>query len=214
MEKRQIDARACLWPAGYCDTATPFAGTNYTFAHIGPRSLMDQVTMTYYDAGHMLYTHEPSRRKLRDDIVKFMATAPATTVVAEKEGSSSGDRRQETGVRRQITEVVRNRGLARLWGSNPGTGRVGSPFPHILCAFHAYITRRRELNADVRHFFLQVAAALLRATRPTGGGELRAQLCKPLRAAANWITFCIRSASKDTLGSRPPPRKTRSIFLA
>ena len=57
---------------------TPFAGTDYTFAHLGPRALMDQVTMTYYDAGHMLYTHEPSRRKLRDDLVKFMtAAAPA-----------------------------------------------------------------------------------------------------------------------------------------
>jgi carboxypeptidase C (cathepsin A) len=57
---------------GYCDLATPFAATNYTFAHMGPRSLMSQVTMTYYEAGHMIYTHEPSRRKLRDDIVKFM----------------------------------------------------------------------------------------------------------------------------------------------
>ena len=73
-----------LVASGYCDTATPFAGTDYTFAHIGPRSLMNQVTMTYYDAGHMLYTHDVSRKKLRDDIVKFMATAPATTVVAEK----------------------------------------------------------------------------------------------------------------------------------
>lgn len=71
-----------LVASGYCDLATPYAGTNYTFAHLGPRSLMDQVTMTYYDAGHMLYTHEPSRRKLRDDLVKFMTT-PAP-VVAEK----------------------------------------------------------------------------------------------------------------------------------
>jgi carboxypeptidase C (cathepsin A) len=64
-----------LVASGYCDLATPFGGTNYTFAHLGPRALMDQVTMTYYDAGHMLYTHEPSRRKLRDDLVKFMASA-------------------------------------------------------------------------------------------------------------------------------------------
>lgn len=57
---------------GYCDLATPHAATVYTFAHMGPRELMNQITMTYYDAGHMMYTHEPSRRKLRDDIVKFM----------------------------------------------------------------------------------------------------------------------------------------------
>jgi carboxypeptidase C (cathepsin A) len=63
-----------LVTSGYCDLATPFAATNYTFAHLGPRSLMSQVTMTYYEAGHMIYTHEPSRRKLREDIVKFMTT--------------------------------------------------------------------------------------------------------------------------------------------
>jgi len=68
---------------GYCDLATPYAATIYTFAHMGPRSLMDQITMTYYDAGHMMYTHEPSRKKLRDDIVKFM-TAPAPAVAEKK----------------------------------------------------------------------------------------------------------------------------------
>jgi carboxypeptidase C (cathepsin A) len=68
---------------GYCDLATPHAATVYTFAHMGPRELMNQITMAYYDAGHMMYTHEPSRRKLREDIVKFM-TAPATTVAEKK----------------------------------------------------------------------------------------------------------------------------------
>jgi carboxypeptidase C (cathepsin A) len=63
-----------LVASGYCDLATPFAGTNYTFAHIGPRSLMDRVTMTYYDAGHMFYTHQPSRVRFHDDLVKFLTT--------------------------------------------------------------------------------------------------------------------------------------------
>ncbi|AMV25213.1 Serine carboxypeptidase [Gemmata sp. SH-PL17] len=61
--------------SGYTDLATPFAATNYTFAHLGPRALMDRVTMAYYDAGHMMYTHEPSRKKLREDLRKFI-TAP------------------------------------------------------------------------------------------------------------------------------------------
>jgi carboxypeptidase C (cathepsin A) len=65
---------------GYTDLATPFAGTEYTFAHMGPRSLMDQVTMTYYDAGHMMYAHEPSRKKLREDMVKFMAPAAPASI--------------------------------------------------------------------------------------------------------------------------------------
>lgn len=64
-----------LVASGYCDLATPYAGTDYTFAHMGPRSLMDQVTMTYYDAGHMFYTHEPSRKRFRDDLVKFLTSS-------------------------------------------------------------------------------------------------------------------------------------------
>jgi carboxypeptidase C (cathepsin A) len=76
-----------LVASGYTDLATPFAGTNYTFAHLGPRPLMDQVTMTYYDAGHMFYTHEPSRRKLREDLLKFMAPSPAA---AERKAISAG----------------------------------------------------------------------------------------------------------------------------
>jgi carboxypeptidase C (cathepsin A) len=76
-----------LVASGYCDLATPFAGTNYTFAHLGPPALADQVTMTYYDAGHMFYTHEPSRRKLREDLLKFLAPAPAA---AEKKATGAG----------------------------------------------------------------------------------------------------------------------------
>ncbi len=68
--------------SGYCDLATPFAGTNYTFAHLGPRSLMDQVIMKYYDGGHMMYTHETERRKLRDDIVMFMMNKPTEATKA------------------------------------------------------------------------------------------------------------------------------------
>ncbi len=57
---------------GYCDMATPFAATNYTFAHLGPRVLRDRVTMAYFDAGHMMYAHLPSLRKLREDLGKFI----------------------------------------------------------------------------------------------------------------------------------------------
>ncbi len=61
---------------GYCDLATPFAATEYTFARL-PRSINERVTMAYYEAGHMMYTHLPSIRQLRDDLAKFMAPAPA-----------------------------------------------------------------------------------------------------------------------------------------
>jgi len=57
---------------GYYDLATPFAATKYTFNHLGgDRKLLDRVTMTYYEAGHMMYLHKPSLLKLKDDIAKF-----------------------------------------------------------------------------------------------------------------------------------------------
>ena len=58
--------------SGYSDLATPFYATKYTFAHLGPRALMDRVTLAYYPSGHMIYTHQPSLRKLGDDLHKFM----------------------------------------------------------------------------------------------------------------------------------------------
>ena len=61
--------------SGYSDLATPYSATKYTFAHLGPRTLMDRVTMAHYESGHMMYSHQPSLRMLRNDLKKFMATS-------------------------------------------------------------------------------------------------------------------------------------------
>jgi carboxypeptidase C (cathepsin A) len=58
--------------SGYHDLTTPFAATQYTFAHLGTQTLTDRVTMAYYQAGHMMYTHKPSLKKLKTDIARFM----------------------------------------------------------------------------------------------------------------------------------------------
>jgi carboxypeptidase C (cathepsin A) len=58
---------------GYYDLATPYFATQYTFDHLGDRALAERVTMAYYEAGHMMYTHKPSLKKLKADITKFMA---------------------------------------------------------------------------------------------------------------------------------------------
>jgi carboxypeptidase C (cathepsin A) len=59
---------------GYYDLATPFFATEYTFGRmqIDPE-LRKNVTMTYYPAGHMMYIHKASHRKLREDVVAFLA---------------------------------------------------------------------------------------------------------------------------------------------
>jgi carboxypeptidase C (cathepsin A) len=80
---------------GYCDQATPFAATKYTISHLGPRALTDRITMAYFDAGHMMYAHLPSLRKLRDDMANFVTTVPAAGAAAgrdaqAKSGNASG----------------------------------------------------------------------------------------------------------------------------
>lgn len=61
---------------GFYDLATPYFATEYTFNHIGvPAELQDNIRMTYYEAGHMMYVHMPSLAKMRDDLVKFIESA-------------------------------------------------------------------------------------------------------------------------------------------
>ena len=56
---------------GYYDLATPFSATEYTFAHLRPQPARNVVTTKYYEGGHMMYVHEPSLEKLRQDLLKF-----------------------------------------------------------------------------------------------------------------------------------------------
>lgn len=67
-----------LIASGYYDLATPFAATDYTFARMQlDPELRKNVTTTYYPAGHMMYIHRASHKKLRDDVLKFIrATVP------------------------------------------------------------------------------------------------------------------------------------------
>jgi carboxypeptidase C (cathepsin A) len=58
---------------GYFDLATPLLATEYTFSHIPLPSLQQEnIKMTYYEAGHMMYLHKPSLGKLSDDLHTFI----------------------------------------------------------------------------------------------------------------------------------------------
>lgn len=58
---------------GYYDLATPYFATEYTFSHLGlDASLHANITMTYYEAGHMMYIHEPSLAQLAEDLRNFV----------------------------------------------------------------------------------------------------------------------------------------------
>jgi carboxypeptidase C (cathepsin A) len=59
--------------SGYYDLATPFAATDYTLDHLGlDAGVRGNVTVAYYEAGHMMYIHKGSHEKLRRDIAAFV----------------------------------------------------------------------------------------------------------------------------------------------
>ncbi|AWL13298.1 hypothetical protein HMF8227_02849 [Saliniradius amylolyticus] len=55
---------------GYYDLATPFFATEHSMNHYGID--LDRVTMKYYEAGHMMYIHQPSLEALVKDIRAFI----------------------------------------------------------------------------------------------------------------------------------------------
>lgn len=58
---------------GYYDLATPFMAAEYTMNHLGiPKELEDNITMKYYEAGHMMYLREPSLKKMHNDVTQFI----------------------------------------------------------------------------------------------------------------------------------------------
>jgi carboxypeptidase C (cathepsin A) len=58
---------------GYYDLATPYFATDYTIHHmfLAP-ALRDNIQMTYYESGHMMYIHKPSLLKLKEDAASFI----------------------------------------------------------------------------------------------------------------------------------------------
>jgi carboxypeptidase C (cathepsin A) len=65
-----------VWIAnGHYDLATPYFATKYTVDHMGlDPSIRDHLTLTYYEAGHMMYIHKESREKLKVDFDSFLDT--------------------------------------------------------------------------------------------------------------------------------------------
>jgi len=58
---------------GYYDMATPFFATEYTMDHLGlSPALRANITLKYYDAGHMMYLHVPDLEKLKANVVAFI----------------------------------------------------------------------------------------------------------------------------------------------
>ena len=62
--------------SGYYDLATPYMATQYTFNHLGlDKSLQQNVSMSFYEAGHMMYVHQQSLIQLKKDLSSFIQLA-------------------------------------------------------------------------------------------------------------------------------------------
>lgn len=58
--------------AGEFDLATPYFATEYTLNHLNlDSSLKKNISLEYYEAGHMMYLDEPSLIKMKKDLTKF-----------------------------------------------------------------------------------------------------------------------------------------------
>lgn len=63
-----------VWIAnGYFDLATPYYATDWTVRHMNlPKAIRGNVSQTFYEAGHMMYTHVPSQKKLKEDFAQWI----------------------------------------------------------------------------------------------------------------------------------------------
>lgn len=58
---------------GYYDLATPYFATRYTFDHLGlPEHLRGNISMSYYEAGHMMYIRAVELAKLKETLAEFI----------------------------------------------------------------------------------------------------------------------------------------------
>lgn len=61
---------------GYFDNGTIFYGVEHTIDHLGLRpEIKENIIMKYYEAGHMMYLHDGSIGKFREDVSSFIKDA-------------------------------------------------------------------------------------------------------------------------------------------
>jgi carboxypeptidase C (cathepsin A) len=62
---------------GYYDLGTPHAAADYSLNHLGLREpLRNNVRVSYFESGHMMYIHRPSRERMAAELKAFV-TAPS-----------------------------------------------------------------------------------------------------------------------------------------
>ncbi len=59
--------------SGYYDLATPHAAGDYTLSHLGLRDAQaSNISVNYFEAGHMMYIHQPSLARMAMQLRSFV----------------------------------------------------------------------------------------------------------------------------------------------
>ena len=70
---RHSSALLGRWASSIDDLATPYLATKHDMEHLDiPQEARQRIRLELYEAGHMMYLHEPSLRKFRDDLARFI----------------------------------------------------------------------------------------------------------------------------------------------
>lgn len=73
MTMKQNPSMRVLYQQGYFDLATPHLATRYYIDHMDiTPGLRENVILEMYEAGHMMYIHEPSMVKFKQDLADFI----------------------------------------------------------------------------------------------------------------------------------------------
>ena len=79
----QIPSMNVMVANGYYDMATPFFATEYTMNHLGgDKTLGNRISLTYCEAGHMLYTRKSCLDALHKDMAEFYQRATGRGMAA------------------------------------------------------------------------------------------------------------------------------------
>jgi carboxypeptidase C (cathepsin A) len=63
-----------LVASGHYDLGTPYSATDWSLAQLdAPADVLKRVQHHYFDAGHMMYTREADMKKLKRDLVAWLA---------------------------------------------------------------------------------------------------------------------------------------------
>ena len=75
---KQNPSMRVLVQQGYYDLATPHLATEYFLDHLNlSDELRSNIEIAYYEAGHMMYIHEPSMKQFKQDLANFLRDGAA-----------------------------------------------------------------------------------------------------------------------------------------